>query len=117
MAWQEIPLPERHGIITGYQMTYRKTDSRSKRDVEKTLTFDGNTHTAFLYKLSPYTNYTITLTGRTSVGYGVQGEVIITTLQGGWYDVELLYGWLLQSWLFLVFKVKCLARKISGKKC
>lgn len=83
IGWEEIPLPERHGIITGYELTYKKTTARSKRDVEKTLTFDADTHTAFLFKLVAYTNYTITLRGRTSIGYGVKGEIIIETLQGG----------------------------------
>jgi cytochrome c oxidase assembly protein Cox11 len=83
IGWGEIPLRDRHGIITGYELTYKKTTTRSKRDVEKTLRFDANTHSAFLYKLTAYTNYTITLRGRTSVGYGVKGEVIIETLQGG----------------------------------
>ena len=82
MAWQEIPLRERHGIIIGYELTYKKTAARSKRDVEKTLTFDADVHTAFLFKLVAYTNYTITLRGRTSVGYGPLGEIVITTMQG-----------------------------------
>ena len=82
VGWEKIPLPERHGIILGYELTYQKTSTRSKREVEKTLTYDANTYTAFIFQLTPYTNYTITLRGRTSVGLGAQGEIVIETLQG-----------------------------------
>lgn len=82
VGWQEIPLPERHGIIIGYELTYQTTRARSKREAPKILSIAASKHTAFLYKLTPYTNYTIILRGRTSVGFGVQGEIVIETLQG-----------------------------------
>lgn len=84
LDWSEIFLPKRHGIIRGYQLTYEKSAVRNKRDVElKSLKFDSNTFTAFVYKLKPYTNYTLTLAGYTSKGMGVKGIWTVETAQGG----------------------------------
>ena len=83
LSWKDIFLPERHGIIKGYRVTYRKLEERSRRDTEeKTLTFDANVLTAFMYKLYPYTNYSITVAGFTSKGLGAEEHFIITTKQG-----------------------------------
>ena len=83
VGWREIFLPERHGIITKYELTYQKTEARSKRDAEiKTMTFDSGTFTAFLFMLTPYTNYTITIAGLTSKGIGPKGVKIIETAEG-----------------------------------
>ena len=84
LDWSEIFLPKRHGIIRGFELTYEKSIVRNKRDVElKTLTFASNTFTAFLYKLKPYTNYTLTLAGYTSKGMGVKDIWIVETAEGG----------------------------------
>ena len=84
LYWSKIALPKRHGIIRGYQLTYEKSAVRNKRDVElKTLKFDSNTFTAFLFKLDPYTNYTLTLAGYTSKGMGVKNIWTVETAQGG----------------------------------
>ena len=84
VSWKEIFLPERHGIIRGYRVTYKKLERRNKREAEaKTLTFGADIHTAFMFKLDPYTNYTITVAGYTSVGLGVEKHFIIETKQGG----------------------------------
>ena len=90
--WKEIFLPERHGIVKGYQLTYQKSGTRNKRDVElKTLSFDANTFTTFLYKLTPYTNYTITLAGFTSKGMGVKDIMRIETAEGSKRQLKLSY--------------------------
>ena len=47
------------------------------------MTFGADIHTAFMFKLDPYTNYSITVAGYTSVGLGVEKHFIIETKQGG----------------------------------
>ena len=83
LDWREIFLPERHGIIKGYKLTYQKSNGRNKRDTElETRSFDANIFTAFLFELTPYTNYTITLAGLTSKGLGVENVMRIETAEG-----------------------------------
>jgi hypothetical protein len=84
LSWKDIFLPERHGLVKGYRMTYKKLERRSKRETEgKTLTFDADTHTAFLFKLDPYTNYSVTVAGFTSQGMGPEKYFLIRTEEGG----------------------------------
>ena len=65
-------------------MTYKKLERRTKREAEaKTLTFDADVHTAFMYKLDPYTNYSITVAAFTSIGMGVEEHFLIETMQAG----------------------------------
>lgn len=93
LDWSKIVLPKRHGIIRGYQLTYEKSTVRNKRDVElKTLKFDSNTFTAFLFKLEPYTNHTLTLAGYTSKGMGVKDIWTVETAQGGKDFTFLVWG-------------------------
>ena len=91
LSWKDIFLPERHGIIRGYQVTYKKLERRSKREAEeKTVKFGADVRTAFMFKLDPYTNYSITVAGYTSQGLGVKKHFIIETKQGGKRTHEIL---------------------------
>ncbi|XP_028392900.1 uncharacterized protein LOC114517402 [Dendronephthya gigantea] len=83
ISWKKIALPERHGKIKGYKVTYQKQSTRNRRDVDmKTLTTDADTLTTFIFKLKPYTNYTVTLAGFTSKGVGTREIMRIETLEG-----------------------------------
>ncbi|XP_028409028.1 uncharacterized protein LOC114531613 isoform X2 [Dendronephthya gigantea] len=82
LTWKDIFLPERHGLIKGYELTYRKLEERSKREADKTLTFGADVHTAFLIKLVPYTNYSFTVAGYTAEGVGAKKHFVIETKEG-----------------------------------
>ena len=101
LKWVELPLLERNGLITGYQL---KWISRCHLLFLQNATINQNDCTRVLNRnvsdfkvkfirspilqdtltqLSPYTNYTIRIAAVTSAGVGPGREIIAVTDEGG----------------------------------
>ena len=77
-VWQDIPIEGRHGIITGYDLTYEEAGTINQTE---SRSFGPSVRTAFIFKLKPFTFYNMTLRGLTSIGKGVKGYLTVRTAE------------------------------------
>ncbi|RDD35988.1 Tyrosine-protein phosphatase Lar, partial [Trichoplax sp. H2] len=66
ISWQPIPLFERNGVITVYNISYHSL----QRNHNGIIQVDGSTLSNVLSNLLPYTTYNVTVRASTSVGFG-----------------------------------------------
>ncbi|EDV19118.1 uncharacterized protein TRIADDRAFT_3903, partial [Trichoplax adhaerens] len=66
ISWQPMPLFERNGIITVYNISYHSL----QRNHNGIIQVDGSTLSNVLSNLLPYTTYNVTVRASTSVGFG-----------------------------------------------
>lgn len=79
-TWQTIALQKRNGIIIGYYLTLRNTET----NVEQSVTLNGSTLNHTISGLDAWTNYTANISGMTHKGLGPWSpEISVTTLEQG----------------------------------
>ena len=67
VSWDEVPLPDRHGLITGYRLLF--TDVRDGKDYNTSqVNVTGGQRTVVVTELGKFRNYTIEIEAFTSKG-------------------------------------------------
>ena len=101
--WQEVPIDDRNGIITGYTIFFNTT-LRSGENRHRTKRVGGNTLQAELINLFPYKYYDIQVAARTSKGMGPKCNVttILTEEEGMLYFI---IGCILNAYDGIIFDV------------
>ena len=80
MNWEEVPVIDRNGIITMYEVEYNQTDF----DIGTTQTLTVASTTAELTQLLEYVEYSVRVRAYTEAGFGPYSDAIYeTTLQDG----------------------------------
>ena len=84
LTWDEISGGKRNGIVEEYRISY------SAKSLNEVVFVKAPTQQLLLEKLSIFTEYNISLSGRTAAGFGVEATVFKRTLEGGkalafWY--------------------------------
>lgn len=80
IAWKRLPLRDRNGIITNYNITYYSSQWMHGNTIQA----DGAAISSIIDQLIPFTTYNITITAATIAGLGpASSSAFATTLQSG----------------------------------
>ena len=81
VTWDEIKEEKQNGVIEGYRISYNATDGLSP--FEQLDIMNATAQEIQLENLRVFTEYKITVSGRTTAGFGVGSEVTQRTLEEG----------------------------------
>lgn len=80
VTWQPVPIRERNGIITEYNITYNANQWMHINTIQVT----SREMSVILNSLIPFTTYNITVKAATTIGFGPDSEdAVATTFQAG----------------------------------
>ena len=73
VIWDEVPVDQQNGIITGYTITYQSQTENDNVNVK----VDGSVRQTELTNLKEYVNYNITVFASTVKGAGPASDLIV----------------------------------------
>ena len=87
VSWHDVPCSGQNGLITGYLLQYKNST------FSETVNITGEENREFiLTQLTPYTNYTITITAYNDGGTGpASNEVMQQTIESGTFQLKMTH--------------------------